>query len=321
MRDQHSPVRLGIIGLGAMGGRILDVAAGHPDYAVARACDVSQDRLGELAVAHPGVSFSTDAADIVGADDLDAVYVATPPVSHAELTTAALASGKAVFCEKPLAVDLADGRRMRDAAAGGPPTAVNFALSDQFGTLEVERRLRAGDAGTVRGVEVRLSFAKWPRDFQAAATWLAGRAQGGFIREVFSHFAYLTDRLLGPLRVADVRVEYPAGPPDASEIAARGLLSAGDVPVQVTALAGVAGPELYEWTLWGTKESYQLRNWVELYVSDDGLWTRVDPPADSGSEASRLTLFAKAIRGETQPNLAGFEASYRVQEIVEAFHA
>jgi predicted dehydrogenase len=309
-------IRLGIIGLGAMGTRMLNVATEHPDFTVALACDVNPAAADRLPDA---MSFTTNPQEVVKAADLDAVYIATPPAYHAELTVAAMRSGKAVFCEKPLAVSLADGQRMLQVAEEtGLANAVNFALSDRSTTTEVARSLRAGEVGEVVGVDVRLSFPLWPRTFQADATWLARREQGGFVREVFSHFAYLTDRLLGPLRTVESSVDYPDDP-HASEVAARGLLRSGDVAVQVSAFSGVAAPELYEWILWGTRRSYMLRNWAQLYVSDGDGWTEVEPQGDKGSEATRLSLFAKAIAGERSDDLAGFAAAFRVQEVVEAF--
>jgi predicted dehydrogenase len=313
-----TPVRLGIIGLGAMGGRVLDVAVAHPDLEVVRACDLDQATLDRVGAEHPGIVLGRETADVLGAQDVEAVYLATPPAFHAELTVAALEAGKAVFCEKPLSVSAEDGRAMLEAAeSSGLATAVNFALSDRDVVLEVERALRAGEVGDVLGVDVRLQFPRWPRAFQADAAWLDGREQGGFVREVFSHFAYLTDRLLGPLRAGGVSADFPA---EGSEVAARGLLRAGDVPVHFSGVSGVAGPEVYEWVLWGTRKSYRLRQWVRLEVFDGDAWTPVDVGAGSGSDATRLGLFAAAVRGTGSPNLAGFAVALRVQEAVEAFH-
>jgi predicted dehydrogenase len=311
-------IRLGIVGLGAMGAEMLDAAAKHPDFRVVRAADLDQGALDRLASTHPGVSFGTDASAVVSTPDLDAVYLATPPSSHASLAIAALDSGKAVFSEKPLAISLADGQRMRDAAVRtGLANAVNFALSDRHAVLEVERQLRSGAAGTIRGVDVRLRFPHWPRAFQSAATWLAGREQGGFVREVLSHFVYLTDRLLGPLRPEQVSTDCADG---TSETAAHGLLRAGEVPVHVSAVAGLAGPEEYEWTLWGTRRSYRLRDWDKLSVSDGGDWKPVALEGERGSEHTRLTLFADAVRGGSPADLADFDTALRVQRVIEAFH-
>ncbi|MFB9908801.1 Gfo/Idh/MocA family protein [Allokutzneria oryzae] len=310
--------RLGVIGLGAMGTRVLTVAANHIDFEVRRASDLSAAAIDRLAPAHPGILFSTNGMELAEAADLDAVYIATPPASHERFTLAALSSGKAVFCEKPLAVDLAEGRRMRDAAErGGLATAVNFALSDQGSVTEVERALSAGEVGSVRGVDIRLHFPRWPRAFQADARWLDEREQGGFVREVLSHFVYLTDRVLGPLRPVHASLDHAPG---ASEVAARGLLRAGEVPVHVSGRAGAAGGELYEWVLWGTRRSYLLRDWSELFVSEGEDWRPVELADSSGSQAKRLSLFAAAIRGERGPGLADFAAALRVQEVIEAFH-
>jgi predicted dehydrogenase len=314
-------IRLGILGLGAMGTEMLASAAALPDVAVVCAYDVSAVATDRARTRHPDVAFAADARQVVESPDVDAVYIATPPMFHAEAAIAAMRAGKAVFCEKPLAISLADGRRMVAAAAeSGVAEAVNFALSDRNAVLELERSLAADEVGEVRGIEVRLSFPRWPRDFQADAAWLAGRDQGGLVREVLSHFVYLTDRLLGPLDPVDVGVDFPLADPHASEVAARGFLRAGGVPVHVSAFSGISGPELYEWILWGTRRSYRLRNWGELLVSDGGEWKSVPLTQPRGSEATRLSRFADAVRGANPRHLADFATALRVQEVVEAFH-
>jgi predicted dehydrogenase len=319
--DLMQPIRLGIVGLGAMGTVMLAAAATTSEFTVVRAFDPSPDAVDRTRTAHPDISFASDVTEILQAPDIDAVYFATPPALHAEGVIAAIQAGKAVFCEKPLAISLADGRRMTEAADQHKvAAAVNFSLSDRAGVIEVERAVRAGELGEVRGVDIRLSFPRWPRDFQAHAGWLAGREQGGFVREVLSHFVYVTDRLLGPIDAIDISADAPLGKPGASEIAARGYLLAGNVPVHVSAFAGVAGPELYEWTLHGTHRSYRLGGWSGLLMSEGDNWTPVELSAPEGSEATRLSLFAAAIRGEHPRSLADFRAALRVQTVVEAFH-
>lgn len=308
---------MGIIGLGAMGSAMLDAASDHPDVVVTAAADVSADLVARFRRSHPGLDFGTDPETLI-ASDLDALYIATPPAFHADYALAALERGIAVMCEKPLAVDLADGLRMLTASRErGVACAVNFALSDRNAVLEIDRALAAGEVGEVVGVDVRLRFPVWPREFQAGATWVAGRDQGGFVREVFSHFAYLTDRLLGPLRVVSAGVDYPS---EGAETSAYGILSAGGIPVHVSGFAGTAAEESYEWTLWGTRRSYRLSDWDQLFVTEGGPWSRVKPPGERGSEATRLALFAQAVRGVKVANLADFAAAYRVQQVVEAFH-
>ncbi|MET9629585.1 Gfo/Idh/MocA family oxidoreductase [Lentzea sp. NPDC006480] len=297
------PIRLAVVGLGAMGTRMLTAAQAHPGYTVVAGVDVVPRTL--------DVPVVTSLDDVLS--EVDAVYIATPPALHAELTLKAFKAGKAVFCEKPLAVDLDEARAMA-AAAEGLPNAVNFALSDMVATVEIERRLP--ELGVLRGVEIRLQFPRWPRAFQAEAAWLARSEQGGFVREVLSHFVYLTDRVLGPLTVEAVSSDFPET--GAAEVAARGLLRGSGVPVHVSAFSGLAGPEIYEWTVWGAERSLRLDQWADLSISDGDAWEPL-PLKQTGSDYSRLTLFAQAVRGEHPRDLADFASGLRVAQVIEAF--
>ncbi|MGH3384976.1 MAG: Gfo/Idh/MocA family protein [Nocardioidaceae bacterium] len=310
-------IRLGVIGLGAMGSEMLRVAKEHPEYDVVVAADADPDARERAQRTHRGLRVVTSADDVLAAA-LDAVYVATPPRTHAGLVLPALERSLAVFCEKPLAIDLADGELLASAAATARvATGVNFALSDRAAVLEVERALAAGEVGKPRSVEVRLAFPDWPRAFQADATWLAEAEQGGFLREVFSHFAYLTDRILGDLTPAWQEVSRPR--PDAAETAAVGLFVAGGVPVRVWAESGSARPEIYEWTLHGSKRSYRLTDWGDLATSTGGSWEPAKVAGERGSEHTRLSAFAAAVRGEPTTNLADFPTALRVQRVVEGW--
>ncbi|MDX6282007.1 MAG: hypothetical protein QOH03_3078 [Kribbellaceae bacterium] len=313
-----APIRLGIVGLGAMGRQLLTAALDHPDFIVTHAVDLAPAAIAALQAEHPAISFSTSIIDVIGAEDVDAVYIATPPATHASLAVPAFEAGQAVFCEKPLAVSDGDAAAMLEAAtAAGRAAGVNFSLSDRQSTRYVEQAIADGRVGEVLGVEIRLAFPVWPRGFQAEATWVGEREQGGFVREVFSHFAYLTDRLVGPLTAVHTELEHRG---EASETAAYGLLKAGDIPVQLTGVVGAAGPEAYEWVLRGTKQSYRLTGWRDLFVAEGNDWRPIELTGELGSEKTRLALFAQAVRGDHSPDLAGFAAAERVRLVVEVFH-
>ncbi|MFG1819711.1 Gfo/Idh/MocA family protein [Kribbella sp. NPDC049174] len=312
-----TPIRLGIVGLGAMGRELFTAALPHPDFTVTRAADLDPATIARLGAEHPSVAFSTETKDVIGSDDVDAVYIATPPGTHAALVVPALQAGQAVFCEKPLSVSAADAEAMLSAAqASGRAAAVNFSLSDRQSTRYVEAAIADGRVGEVLAVEIQLAFPVWPREFQAAATWVGERAQGGFVREVFSHFAYLTDRLVGPLELVHGVLDHCGA---GSEMAAYGLMRAGDIPVQLTGVVG-AQPTTYEWVLRGSRQSHRLSNWRDLFVAEGNGWQPVILTGEPGSETTRLSLFARAIRGEHTPDLADFASAYRVQQVVEAFH-
>ncbi|WP_103958407.1 Gfo/Idh/MocA family protein [Nonomuraea solani] len=307
--NQHV-IRLGVVGLGAMGSEMLSIAVDHPEFDVVLAADPARPAPGS-------VPYTPDAWRVIDHPGIEAVYIASPPSTHAAYAVQAMRAGKAVFCEKPLAVDLDDGAEMVAVAADvDAVNALNFVLSDRAAAIEVGRALRAGEAGTVLGVDVQLLFPQWPRLFQREAGWVAGRQQGGFLREVASHFLFLSDRLLGPLTPSHTQVTYGA----AAETGASGLLAtAGGVPVRVSGQVA-AGPESYEWTLYGSQASYRITEWGRLFKGGESGWREVTLDGTRGDEQTRLTEFASAVRGKPT-TLADFAAGLRVQRVIESFHS
>ena len=188
----------------------------------------------------------------------DCVYVASPPATHLHHARAALTAGRALFCEKPLAVDVADGAAfLRDAAAAR--AAVNF----PFASSPAVERLAAWVGGMQpESVAIDVAFATWPRGWQhGAAGWLDGPAQGGFTREVVSHFLFLARRLFGPLVLRSASVSFPE--PGRSERAVEAKLTAGGIPVTLAGAVGtVLDDDRNSFTVSAPGRSVRLRNWA-----------------------------------------------------------
>jgi len=88
-----------------------------PEVRVAALCDADPATL-ERARRQTSVDVtSTDYREIVQREDVDAVIIATPNITHPPIALAAIAAGKHVLCEKPLALNYADAKAMADAAA------------------------------------------------------------------------------------------------------------------------------------------------------------------------------------------------------------
>jgi predicted dehydrogenase len=81
-------------------------------------CDIVPERAKNAAEKYgaPEALVCTDYREVLKRDDIDAVHVCTPNNTHAEITVAALKSGKHVMCEKPMAVTGAEAQSMLDAS-------------------------------------------------------------------------------------------------------------------------------------------------------------------------------------------------------------
>ena len=140
-------MRSGIIGTGfiggvhayavrAAGGVLAHVAGESPEHAAAAA-----RRLG---AEHACAS----AEELINADDVNVVHVCTPNALHVPQAEAAIRAGKHVICEKPLATNPADARRLVEAAAdAGLVAAVPFVYRFYPSVREARARIGAGDAG------------------------------------------------------------------------------------------------------------------------------------------------------------------------------
>jgi predicted dehydrogenase len=87
-----------------------------PATRLAALCDADPAALERARQATGATVTSTRYEDIVGRDDVDAVVIATPNCLHKPIALAAVAQGKHVLCEKPIALDAADARAMAEAA-------------------------------------------------------------------------------------------------------------------------------------------------------------------------------------------------------------
>ncbi len=92
-------------------------------------------------------------------------------------------------------MNLADGQdRVNVAASAGLVKALYYTFSDRGTAMEALRAVREGEAGDILGVDIQFVFPEWPREFQKEARRVAGHEQGGFLREVGSHYVFLTNR-------------------------------------------------------------------------------------------------------------------------------
>ena len=110
------------------GARIVAITSRHRERAQAVA-----DEFGIEHVAN-------DWKELVARDDVDLVSVVTPPSTHMEITLAALEHGKAVLCEKPMAMDATEARRMTDRASEAGVLAL---IDHELRFLNSRRQIRA----------------------------------------------------------------------------------------------------------------------------------------------------------------------------------
>jgi len=109
-------VRVGVVGLGYWGPNLARNLAAIPGCQLAWLCDADEHARTRLAPSFPAARLTGELDELLADDQLDAIVLATPVPTHAELAIAVAEAGKHCFVEKPLATTTADAERAVQAA-------------------------------------------------------------------------------------------------------------------------------------------------------------------------------------------------------------
>lgn len=316
------PHNIAFIGLGVMGQRMLGNMHKHEAFALYAGWDPDGDACEKTKQQYRQIHIGKDAGDVIRRDETDVVYIACPPLWHRDYVSMAVAAGKPVLCEKPLGINVAESKAMvEEVEASDLLNCVNFPFARSISADFILNEIAAGALGDIEGVDVRLHFSSWPRQWQMdAAEWLSRREQGGFTREVLSHYIYLSERLFGPAKLLSSSVHYGDGlNADTAETQVLAQLLCKDTSVTVAGSVGGKGPDLVEYTVWGTRRSYRIYDWNQLYSSDGGEWerglTHIADPREDGYRRM-LDNFQSALEGRKN-TMASFREALSVQVLIE----
>jgi predicted dehydrogenase len=172
-------IRIGIIGAGfarttqipgfqnCEGAKIVAISSAHREHAAEVAQQFEIEDVAE------------DWRDLIARDDLDLISIVTPVVTHCEMTLAALDSGKAVLCEKPMAMNAEEAKLMMERAqAAGVLALIDHELRFLPGRLKLHELLRRGEIGNVQ--HAKTTFRSDSRsDVNRPWNWWSDVKQGG----------------------------------------------------------------------------------------------------------------------------------------------
>jgi predicted dehydrogenase len=167
------PLRVGVIGAGAIGAFHARILAERPDAKLAVICDIDRARAQSLADRFGGLAFA-DAATMLAEVPLDGVVIASPERVHAEQACLAAAAGVPMLIEKPVAPDLAGIAAIRAAAAVAKvPVMAGHVERFEIGAAQLKTAVAEGICGRVVTIAARRQFvaADTPR-FKGLSTTL-----------------------------------------------------------------------------------------------------------------------------------------------------
>ncbi|MFO0890542.1 MAG: Gfo/Idh/MocA family oxidoreductase [Isosphaeraceae bacterium] len=153
-----SDLRVGVVGCGPVGALHAAAVRGTTFARLAGLCDVHPGRARELARRlGADIPCHGTVEELLAREPVDVITVATPDHLHVDVVLAAVAAGRHVFCEKPLATTLSDARRMVQAARErGVLLGVDYNRRFGFGYRIARQLCDEGRLGTVRSVLIQV---------------------------------------------------------------------------------------------------------------------------------------------------------------------
>jgi predicted dehydrogenase len=321
------------------GARVLAIASGHRENAerVAR----------EFNIEH----VMTDWREVVEHTDVDLVSIVTPPVTHMEMTLHALRCGKAVLCEKPMAMNAEEADTMRRRAEEANVLAlIDHELRFLPGRLKMREMIRAGDIGQVRHAKLYFRADSRAAPERKWNWWSDAKSGGGALGAIGSHavdaFRWLLDTEVSHVfcsLAAHIQQRPDEKTNELREVTADDeanlilRFSDSELTKGATGLVSLSvveqGLSQHRLEIFGSKGGLRIEEGGALFhaATGAGEWTRVE--AERGDLASGMrdggwsrgfTHFSRAIveaLREGHREVAGaatFEDGYRTQLVLDA---
>jgi predicted dehydrogenase len=313
-------LRIGFVGCGRATEDLHLPALRRVDGArVVAIADSSPEARARVRALAPEARELTSHLDLVGDPNVDVVAVCVPPFLHAEVAIAALAAGKHVYVEKPLAVTLEDAERIRRAAGAARGMLVlGFNLRSHRLVLAARELVAGGALGALEMMRTSwTSGSHLGREFPA---WRLDRALGGgAFNEIAVHHLDLARFLLGD-EIATITAMTRSEEIVDQDIGITARMRSGVVvgisvsqktvdgnEIEVYGRRGALGFSCYRADSFGVRDSAELGGGAAAQIRRRMAWLRALPAAVSsargggdfrGSYAEHWRRFAAAIRGE-----------------------
>ncbi|MGV3538732.1 MAG: Gfo/Idh/MocA family protein [Rufibacter sp.] len=253
----NKSIRWGIIGCGD----VTEVKSGPAFQKISHSQLVAVmrrngEKAQDYAQRHGVPKWYDNAQELIHDPEVDAVYIATPPDSHAEYTLQVAAAGKPVYVEKPMALNYQECQQMISACAEAQvPLFVAYYRRCLPSFLKVKELVDTGVIGEIRFVNVHLFH---PPQANLAQNNLPWRVQpeiagGGLFYDLAPHQLDYLDFLLGPIVSANGQTQNLAGLYPAEDL----------VTAQFRFASGVLGTGVWCFTV----DKDQFRDTIEIIGS------------------------------------------------------
>ena len=349
------PVGIGIIGSGFARTTQIPGYKGCPGARLVAVASRQRERAELVAREFDIPNVASNWRELVDRDDVDLVSVVTPPATHKEIVLAALANGKAVLCEKPMAMNAQESQEMvQKASEAGVLALIDHELRFLNSRQTMRNMLRSGAIGQVRHCNYLFRSDYRGKADRAWDWWSDREMGGGTLGAIGSHvidsFRWMLGTeitsVLGLLSTHIKQRPHKEGGQDSRAVTtddeAKLLFRFADGPLTNGTTGGASlsvvesGKHDNRLEIYGSSGALMVEESGELWHSPfgSGAWRKVDVELDQMAQGMResswsrgFTTYSRRIIDAMQsgrttvPDAATFQDGHRVQQVIDAARA
>ncbi len=290
-------LRVGVIGVGAMGSHHARVYGELTDADLVAIADSNEARLSASQRAQPIRAYA-DYQRMLAEEELDAVTVAVPTRLHLDAGLACIEHGVPLLIEKPLAAEVEQGLRLRDAAGVGQvPLLVGHIERFNPAVVELAQRLERGEAGRLLQIQARRVGPFFPRERDV-----------GVVHDLATHDIDVLRHLVGS-DVASVRAETQSGIRTEHEDALSAVLRFDNGVIGTLDVNWLSPVKKRELRVLGEHGVFTLD-----YISQELTFSPTSPEADVDAAEENAALIAVERQEPLRAELESFLRVARRQE-------
>jgi predicted dehydrogenase len=296
-------MKVACLGMGWWSDVLADAMKRSGKFQIAACYSRSQDKREKFAAKY-GCRAATSYEEMLSDDTVQAIINTTPNAIHLETTRAAAAAGKHIFLDKPIANTVADARAITQACRKAKVVlALGYQRRRESHFRWIKERL--GDFGKLVNAEANISRDRLGKIDLSSWRYQAEGMPGGVMLQIGIHYSDVLEYLLGPVKAVSgqfVRLVLPGDNPDVASL----VLEHENGALSTLNASYASASEYYLLNVYGKEASayYDMHGglrWLRR-GSDKAEKVQVgknDPIVD------QLDEFARAVRGETQPEMDG----------------
>lgn len=285
-----------VVGLGWWGRVLVESVQGTSDL-IRFVRGVTQDAESDSDyAAQHGLVVTDDLSVVLRDPAVDAVVLATPHSLHPDQVVAAARMGKAVFCEKPLALNLSDAKRAV-AACRDANVVLGLGTDKRFLPVvaQLTRLVEEGHLGEVLHVEAQYSNDNSSTELYGAWRDSEEETPGGGMTGPGLHALDALINLAGPIEVVDAHLHQPTPPPRPLDSVGALLRFRSGATGAVVSVRGV--PDAFRIYVAGTKGWAEIRGFDTLVTATNGERPKTTTFESELAVRYLLERFADAIQG------------------------